>query len=192
MATIIQPVRNLVNGTRINGVEHFYQSAKPNTRIDGSPLAIGDRWINPTTEEVGTFNGLYFLGRKFIVSSGLSVINVSVRIEDTTSIFLRDIVAKGMVATTPNWNASNQWQCNFVFNEVQLSNLAALNSLDGFTNVNSNVYKKFVYNTAMIGTPSQRGNSTVILQIRSVGSPTAGNSIAGVSIEYIATFSYIL
>ena len=61
MPNIIQPVRNLPNGTRINGIEHIYQAAKPTTRVDGSALVVGDRWYKPSIQTELIWNGTYWL-----------------------------------------------------------------------------------------------------------------------------------
>ena len=51
----------LPNNTRINGIEHFYQSTKPEVRGDDSALVIGDRWWK-TDEGVECFwNGSYWV-----------------------------------------------------------------------------------------------------------------------------------
>lgn len=189
----------LPNCTFINDVAHFYQTERPTQRVfvvndivTTEALVIGDKWTNSVTGEVGTFNGTYFLGRRFVVGSNLAVINTTQFTEDTSAIFLRDVVVKGMVSGTPNWSASNNWRCHVIFNEVYLQNLGILDSSDGFTNVNSNVYKKFTYNSPLIATASQRGNNTVIVQTRSTGSPTGGSGNAGTTIQYLLTFFYIL
>jgi hypothetical protein len=62
MITIINPTSNLPDGALINGVANFYRATKPLTRVDGSALAIGDRWINPSTGVEGFWNGTYWLG----------------------------------------------------------------------------------------------------------------------------------
>jgi hypothetical protein len=66
MAQIIQPIRNLVNGSRINGVEHIYQTSKPTTRVDGSALVIGDRWWKTDDGTEWYWNGTYWLTETYI------------------------------------------------------------------------------------------------------------------------------
>jgi hypothetical protein len=61
MAQIIQPIRNLVNGTRINGVEHIYQTTKPTTRVDGSALVARDKWYKTDDGTEWFWNGTYWL-----------------------------------------------------------------------------------------------------------------------------------
>jgi hypothetical protein len=51
----------LANGTTINGVCYIVQSTKPTTRPDSSALQVGDRWINPSTNIDGFWNGVNFL-----------------------------------------------------------------------------------------------------------------------------------
>lgn len=62
MGSIYSPPNTslLRNGTRINGVEHFYQSTKPATRVDGSALVVGDQLITPTGNNY-TWNGLAWI-----------------------------------------------------------------------------------------------------------------------------------
>lgn len=65
----------LPNNSRINGVEHFYQATKPLTRVDGSPLVIGDRWykINDGTERF--WNGTYWEGQTFLLANSATSFN---------------------------------------------------------------------------------------------------------------------
>ncbi|QBQ73483.1 hypothetical protein kac65v162_gp039 [Nodularia phage vB_NspS-kac65v162] len=64
---------------RINGVELIYQTDKPITRPDESPLEIGDRWYNPNTGIEGFWNGTYWLRRPqpISISSGATITNTS-------------------------------------------------------------------------------------------------------------------
>lgn len=52
----------LPNNSRVNGVEHFYQSGIPATRGDGSVLVVGDILYNPTNGKKYFWNGTYWLG----------------------------------------------------------------------------------------------------------------------------------
>ena len=59
----------LPNNTRINGVEHFYQTTKPTVRGDGSALVVGDRWWKVDDGTEWFWNGSYWLSplhEKFI------------------------------------------------------------------------------------------------------------------------------
>lgn len=51
----------LPNNTKINGVEHFYQTTKPTTRGDGSALVAGDRWWKIDDGTEWFWNGTYWL-----------------------------------------------------------------------------------------------------------------------------------
>lgn len=51
----------LPNNSRINGIEHFYQTTKPITRGDGSALVIGDRWWKTDEGTEWFWNGTYWL-----------------------------------------------------------------------------------------------------------------------------------
>lgn len=61
----------LPNNSRINGVEHFYQTTKPTTRGDGSALGIGDRWWKTDDGTEWSWNGTYWLGEKFVIGVDL-------------------------------------------------------------------------------------------------------------------------
>jgi hypothetical protein len=61
-------LKNLPNNSRINNIEHFYQTTKPITRGDGSALVVGDRWWKTDTSDEWFWNGTYWIGR-LIVSS---------------------------------------------------------------------------------------------------------------------------
>lgn len=66
---------NLPNGAIIGGVAHFFQSSPPVTRRDGSPLQIGDRWINGGVS--GFWNGTFWLSTEVTHLSSFSVATVS-------------------------------------------------------------------------------------------------------------------
>ena len=51
----------LPDGALINATANFYRNTKPLTRVDGSALVIGDRWVNPSTGTEGFWNGTYWL-----------------------------------------------------------------------------------------------------------------------------------
>jgi hypothetical protein len=56
----------LPNNSRINGVEHFYQTTKPTVRGDNSALVVGDRWWKTDTGEEWFWNGSYWLSSQKI------------------------------------------------------------------------------------------------------------------------------
>lgn len=51
----------LPNNSRINGIEHFYQTTKPTVRGDGSALSVGDRWWKTDEGTEWFWNGTYWL-----------------------------------------------------------------------------------------------------------------------------------
>jgi hypothetical protein len=81
MATIIQPVRNLPNGTRINGVAHFCQSTNPLSRVDGSPLVVGDRNYRADLGVDTFWNGTYWLGNRQFITHGINTGTLTVSSE---------------------------------------------------------------------------------------------------------------
>ena len=185
-------INSLPNNTRINGIEHFYQSTKPVTRGDGSALVAGD-----VCYEIGKrhwyFNGLYWLSEPFTIGNVVSTTDMVERVgEDLRGCFLHYIVAKGRVASAPNWNGSNYWQTNFFFGAVNINNLARLDSTSGYVGGgDTHFYRKFDYNTAIIPTyPSGAGSNIFFAQIRSVGSPTAAGSGSS-QLSYFYNLSFI-
>lgn len=62
----------LPNNSRINGVEHFYQTAKPTVRDDGSAVGIGDRWWNTDDGTEWFWNGTYWVTPKRILHTGVN------------------------------------------------------------------------------------------------------------------------
>jgi hypothetical protein len=60
----------LPNNSRINGIEHFYQTTKPITRGDGSALVIGDRWWKTDAGEEWFWNGTYWLSKQLYTWQG--------------------------------------------------------------------------------------------------------------------------
>lgn len=54
----------LPNNTRLNGVEHFYQTTKPTERGDASALVVGDRWWKSDDGTEWFWNGTYWLTAK--------------------------------------------------------------------------------------------------------------------------------
>lgn len=66
----------LPNNSRINGIEHFYQTTKPVTRIEGSPLVVGDIWYSANTLIEFVFNGTYWVTKNLLMVDA-SIINVS-------------------------------------------------------------------------------------------------------------------
>jgi hypothetical protein len=85
LARIERLAGTLPDGALINGVANFYRSAKPTTRVDGSALVIGDRWINPVTGVEGFWNGTYWLSNQVRQSSG-RVTGVSASIVITNGV----------------------------------------------------------------------------------------------------------
>lgn len=51
----------LPNNSRVNGVEHFYQTTKPTARGNGDALVIGDRWWKTGDGTEWWWNGTYWL-----------------------------------------------------------------------------------------------------------------------------------
>jgi hypothetical protein len=76
---IITGFPQLPNNTRINNIEHFYQSTKPVTRGDGSALVIGDRWWKPMEGTEWFWNGTYWLSttRYHISSFSAAILSAS-------------------------------------------------------------------------------------------------------------------
>lgn len=67
----------LPNNTRINGIEHFYQSTKPTVRRDGSALVIGDRWWKTDTTDEWFWNGTYWLSSNLQQGSSTFLSNLT-------------------------------------------------------------------------------------------------------------------
>ena len=67
----------LPNNSRINGVEHFYQSTKPTVRGDGSALVIGDRWWKTDDSTEWFWNGTYWLSTEDQVINYSTTSNIS-------------------------------------------------------------------------------------------------------------------
>lgn len=57
----------LPNNSRINNIEHFYQTTKPTTRGDGSALVVGDRWWKPDEGTEWFWNGTYWVSPRIVV-----------------------------------------------------------------------------------------------------------------------------
>lgn len=66
----------LPNNSRINDIEHFYQTTKPITRGDGSALITGDRWWKTDEGSEWFWNGTYWLSVvQRIMSRGREAVN---------------------------------------------------------------------------------------------------------------------
>ena len=134
MPNIIQPVRNLPNGTRINAIEHIYQAAKPTTRIDGSALVSGDRWYNPSTGIDGFWNGTYWLSlNKLLLSlpaiegqtSNQSLLGSAAAY--TGSIFLQELIHQTAVLNSTN-TATNYWTLAVNVSGILVSTISTQNA----------------------------------------------------------------
>lgn len=68
-------ISELPNNTRIAGVELFYQTTKPITRGDQSPLMTGDRWWKIDSGEEWVWNGTYWVGTTLFSDSKLQQSN---------------------------------------------------------------------------------------------------------------------
>lgn len=64
MTVIFSPNSNLPDGTLINGSAHFVRSTKPATRVDGSALAVNDKWYDTTNRLDWYWNGTYWLSSR--------------------------------------------------------------------------------------------------------------------------------
>ena len=60
----------LPNNSRVNGVEHFYQTTKPTTRGDASALVAGDRWWKTDDGTEWFWNGTYWVSTWINYTSG--------------------------------------------------------------------------------------------------------------------------
>lgn len=98
MAQIIQPIRNLPNGTRINGVEHIYQTTKPTTRVDGSALVARDKWYKTDDGTEWFWNGTYWLSPPIWNKndSGFATLTSTIR-------NLRPILLNTSTGAQPTW-----------------------------------------------------------------------------------------
>lgn len=117
MPNIIQPVRNLPNGTRINGVEHIYQSTKPTTRVNGSALVVGDRWYNPLTSDEWTWNGLIWISHLLMytfdsIASASSSLFWRFTFGEALYLESTDLILWSSIATSANY-----WSINFYYSE---------------------------------------------------------------------------
>jgi hypothetical protein len=88
---ITNPVGNLPDGSLINNIANFYRATKPLTRVDGSALGIGDRWINSSNADTWIWNGTYWIGatefRKVTIrASATATITISMPFEHIGSL----------------------------------------------------------------------------------------------------------
>lgn len=110
---------SLPNNSRINNVEHFYQTSKPTTRGDGSALVIGDIWKQFNTGESWFWNGTYWLSpRQTIALSSFTTISATNSYNIATSLFPVNKLGRGLLlknvafyfyAGTSSLNSINYW-----------------------------------------------------------------------------------
>ena len=169
----------LPNNSRIAGVEHFYQTAKPITRGDGSALVAGDRWWKVDDGTEWFWNGTYWLSEaKFRVTLprfSTTTASVSYVAYHTPTqpipvdyAFIESIT--GFLSTASQDAANNYTMqvglydnagitMNFVIDTFNTFNDSILHS----TNSTRRIYKKVLNQFADISTPAPLASNKTLL-----------------------------
>lgn len=150
---IYAPTLSLPDGALINGVANFYRNTKPLTRVDGSALAVGDRWFNSATDVEGFWNGTYWLTQDIYeinwaitttwgaAGTRTATINRTVRPEFVGLFFETYSVLYLNNAASP-WNVNNFTSFTFNVTSIGASNVPmATTVVNDISNTNTAIWK---------------------------------------------------
>lgn len=133
MVDIINPQNLLPNGTRINDVEHIYQSSKPTTRVNGSALVTGDIWYDTNTKTHWIWDNIYWVSQNIYTAQS----NVLVAVASGSFYFcvsdstFKILVIESIISFNTGVDANNRWEIYLAYSSFNASviNIALLSSI---------------------------------------------------------------
>ena len=178
---------NLPDGTLINGVANFYRATKPLTRVDGSALVIGDRWVNPSTGVEGFWNGTYWVSELKTQTASISHTYTSTVNQGATGIIVDNSAYDLLLISTAlrfntagTVSGTNYWilkLVNILFGGV-VDYTYDLNVTAGdYGETTGNVYKT----SPLLNQYIALTNNAIQFQIRSQAAPSSGSFTAALT-----------
>jgi hypothetical protein len=182
---LINPPNILPNGTRINGVEHIYQSTKPTTRVNGSDLVADDIWYKTDDLTWWLWNGVYWVTKQiYTIQSALNVFNsTNVLYFPVSSGSFRILLFESNVTTTiSSADANNRWDVSLGYaplndSVIQVASLGSITSASLTTLFSTTQY---VIDTTEV--VSGKTRNCVTVRGTKVGTPN--NIVFAINISY--------